>query len=368
MEEKVYVEEEIDLRDLFKSIWDRRVFILVFTAVLTILAIVYVNIKTPIYEVKSVVRIGYIGESLVESSNIIEKKLRLIFNVDNNPYLYLSKEEGIVTDIKAIKNVINFIEISTVAYTNEQALLKNKEVVSFLQNEYKYKIDEYVLRTELGLKNLEENIIYINDVDKVNLEKQIQIMKTQSIPRLDEEIDFLKNIELKSIENKILFNNTKLKEYENSIVQITKVKSKDNTQNMLMAMQLLNTQNLILNLQNLIENLNKEKENLIKIKLKELEDRKLNLVDESIRKLNIRLNIDLVNDIKKIENSIALEKLKLTNNYSKNSEIVGNIQVDDNPIKPKKALIIVVAFVTGFVLAIFMVFIMQFVSSMRKEK
>ena len=335
MEEKVYVEEEIDLRDLFKSIWNRRVFILVFTAVLTILAIVYVNIKTPIYEVKSVVRIGYIGENLVENSNILEKKLRLIFNVDNNPYLYLSKEEGIVTDIKAIKNVINFIEISTVAYSNEQALLKNKEVVSFLQNEYKYKIDEYVLKTELGLKALEEKIVYINNVNKVETEEKIKL---------------LTNIDLVGVENKLKFNQDKLKEYEDNINKISKQKTTNDTQNMLLAMQILNNQNLILNLQNQIVNLNNEKQNIL---------------SEKIPKLNRQLQYDIKNSIDDLNDKINIEKLKLTNNYSKNSEIVGNIQVDDNPIKPKKALIVVVAFVTGFILAIFMVFVMQFFSSMR---
>lgn len=47
---------------------------------------------------------------------------------------------------------------------------------------------------------------------------------------------------------------------------------------------------------------------------------------------------------------------------------IGNIVIDDNPInKPKKSLIVVVSFVTGFILSIFLVFFMQFVNSIRKE-
>ena len=90
---------------------------------------------------------------------------------------------------------------------------------------------------------------------------------------------------------------------------------------------------------------------------------KSNLYDLIEQKENLT-NIDLN---KLFERKKLLETLSSPYNF-KNTEIVGNILTDDNPIKPKKALIVVVAFVTGFILAIFMVFIMQFISSMRKEK
>ena len=92
MEEKVYVEEEIDLRDLFKIIWDRRVFIFVFTFVVTLLAVVYVSMKTPIYEVKALLEIGSYKTEIVnnqgqssiqtidlDNANELSKKLSMIF-------------------------------------------------------------------------------------------------------------------------------------------------------------------------------------------------------------------------------------------------------------------------------------------------
>ena len=90
---------------------------------------------------------------------------------------------------------------------------------------------------------------------------------------------------------------------------------------------------------------------------------KLKLYDLIEQKENL-MNID---SNKLLERKKLLESLSLAHNF-KNTEIVGNILMDDNPIKPKKALIVVVAFVTGFILAIFMVFIMQFINSMKKEK
>mgnify|MGYP000673870203 CR=1 FL=1 len=47
---------------------------------------------------------------------------------------------------------------------------------------------------------------------------------------------------------------------------------------------------------------------------------------------------------------------------------IGDIQINNNPInKPKKSLIIVVSFLSGFILSIFIVFFMQFINSIRKE-
>ena len=122
---------------------------------------------------------------------------------------------------------------------------------------------------------------------------------------------------------------------------------------MLSAMEILNYQNLILNLQNQIENLNKEKQNII---------------SEKIPTLKRDLEFDIKNKLENLKDKIELEKLKLTNNIAKNSEIVGDIQIEDEPIKPKKALIVIVAFVTGFILSIFLVFFMQFINGMRKER
>ena len=70
MQTKEYVEEEIDLKELFFVLVKKKYFILIFTFITTVLALVYVSLQTAVYEVKSVVRIGYINSSLVENQNI----------------------------------------------------------------------------------------------------------------------------------------------------------------------------------------------------------------------------------------------------------------------------------------------------------
>ena len=49
MENKQYIQEdEIDLKELFITIWKRKLFVISFTFVVTLLAIIYVLIKNPI--------------------------------------------------------------------------------------------------------------------------------------------------------------------------------------------------------------------------------------------------------------------------------------------------------------------------------
>ena len=102
-------------------------------------------------------------------------------------------------------------------------------------------------------------------------------------------------------------------------------------------------------------------------------------VEASIPKATISLlEITSKNENKeKIQNNIKdavafiinkhIEKAKVYENAIMTKQI-GNIVIDDNPInKPKKLLIVVVSFVSGFILSIFLIFFMQFVSSIRKE-
>ena len=41
-ENKILNEDEIDLRELFKTIWDKRFFIIIFTFIITLISFIYV--------------------------------------------------------------------------------------------------------------------------------------------------------------------------------------------------------------------------------------------------------------------------------------------------------------------------------------
>lgn len=77
--------------------------------------------------------------------------------------------------------------------------------------------------------------------------------------------------------------------------------------------------------------------------------------------INGELGVQSISEL--IEEKTSLSLLLNKRNYN-NSEVVGRVLTNDYPIKPKKKLIVAVAFIAGFILSIFLVFIMN---AFRKE-
>ncbi|MFA9238605.1 MAG: Wzz/FepE/Etk N-terminal domain-containing protein [Candidatus Paceibacteria bacterium] len=322
MEEKVYVEEEIDLRDLFKIIWDRRVFIFVFTFVVTLLAVVYVSMKTPIYEVKALLEIGSYKTEIVnnqgqssiqtidlDNANELSKELSMIFiDLKKNE----KDKEFEITKINLSKGMKSFIEVSSESTSNDLGIKGLNEIIIYTKDIHSKLLKDVKEKNDLEVKNIDLMILNIQNDKIVNINKKIELYD-QNIINLEEQmksvIETLKNM------NSLDYSVTALKLMEKRDISNEIITNKSN-------------------LYDLIE----KKENLINIDLNKLSERKK-----------------------------LLETLSLPHNL-KNTEVVGNILTDDNPIKPKKALIIVVAFVTGFILSIFLVFFMQFINGMRKER
>ena len=57
-----------------------------------------------------------------------------------------------------------------------------------------------------------------------------------------------------------------------------------------------------------------------------------------------------------LEEKMNASKFKLSEENLSNTKLVGNYLVNDYPTKPKKSLIILVSFITSFIMAIFLVF------------
>jgi len=91
---------------------------------------------------------------------------------------------------------------------------------------------------------------------------------------------------------------------------------------------------------------------------------KLNMQLLEMRDKKENLNTNVIWDFKEKRN--LLKSMLLPYNY-KNSEIVGEIMTNDYPSKPKKKLIVVVAFITGLILSIFLVFFIEFLKGMKEE-
>lgn len=318
MQNKEYIEDEIDLRELFQTIWNSKKFIVIFTFIITLLAVIYVNIKTPIYEAKAVIEIGsykvekirpadnlaFIEEVPIDDSDQLVKKLSTIF-------IDLDKDSEI-TNISVAKGIKNFIEITSASKSNELAKKAINEILVYIQNEHISTLNDSKNKNLSEIKNIDLSILNIKNEKIDNLNKKIELYQ-QNIINLEEQ--------------------------NNLITQTSKnINTLDPSIAALILMEKRNISNERIS---------------TKSTLYDLVERKQSIVNIDINKL--------------LERKKILETLSLPYN-NKNSEIVGNILTNDHPTKPKKALVIAVAFVTGFILSIFLVSFMQFVSGMRKEE
>ena len=314
MQEQKYIQEdEIDLREIFKSIFERKYFILIFTLMITILAIIYVSMKTPIYEAKAVIEIGsYKTESdevrVVDNLNEFSKKLSTIF-------IDLRKDdiekESEITNISISKGMKNYIEISSQAISNDLALKEIEAVLSFTKDEHGKFLNDIKEKNKIQISNIDNSVKNLQE-QIVNIDRKIELYE-KNVINLEEQMKFV----LESLKN--------INSLDPSIAALKLMEKRDISNDII-----------------------SNKSQLFDLMIKK----------ESISNLEIN---------KLIERKKILESLTLDYNI-KNSDIVGKIQINDYPVKPKKTLVIVVSFVTGFILSIFIIFFMQFIQGLKKEE
>ena len=321
-ENKPLEEDEIDLKELFKTIWAKKIFIVIFTLVVTILAGFYAYIKTPIYEAKALVEIGEytldkkisnsdsvtISKFSIDDASVVTRKLTTLFiDMEKN----LKDKTSEISNISVVKGLKNFLEIKSESTSNEEAKNEILKVLTFVQNEHEKILDDVKKQKEMELRNID---------------LQISDIKSKSVALIDKKIENnIKN--LKSLEEQ-------LKQVDENLKKI------DSLNPSLAALKLMEKRDITNSI------------NTITIQNFELESKKDEL---------LTTNLYTLEESKKI-----IELSLLPHNY-KNTQIVGEIMTNDFPTKPKKSLIVAVAFVTGFIISIFLVFFIQFIQGIRKE-
>ena len=312
-ENKPLEEDEIDLKELFKTIWAKKIFIVIFTLVVTILAGFYAYSKTPIYEAKALLEIGEYKinnttKNSVDDASVITRKLTTLFiDMEKN----LKDKTSQISNISVVKGLKNFLEIKSESTSNEEAKNEILKVLTFVQNEHEKILDDVKKQKEMELRNID---------------LQISDIKSKSVALIDKKIENnIKN--LKSLEEQ-------LKQVDENLKKI------DSLNPSLTALKLMEKRDITNSI------------NTITIQNFELESKKDELLTTTLYKLE--------------ESKQIAESLLLSHNY-KNTQIVGEIMTNDFPTKPKKKLIVAVAFLTGFIISIFLVFFIQFIQGIRKE-
>lgn len=362
-----YEEDEIDLRELLITLLEKKTFIALTTSLITLLAIFYAYFKVPIYEVKSNVQLGFIDDKLIVEPATLVKTLNIVFNIENK---IASKEKFIsqVSSITTNKKIKNFIEIKAEGISNNEALNLNKKVVQYIQKKYKNKITQYIREVHNSIYELKSNITRLDQLQTKNIKQKIQSLKKQSL-ELEEKIDFYNSIQIPSLKKKITYHEKTLEKYIKAVknIYLDNQQTMDSTILTISSIQMINYQNLILSSQNAIEDLSTEIKFTQRENISTLQKEIDNIDKNKIRKLQFELtntipeqNISLQQKIDQLKDSISSTNIR-------NSTLVGDYIIHDYPIKPKKKLIVIVAFITGFILSIFLVFFLQFMQNFKEE-
>ena len=173
-ENKPLEEDEIDLKELFKTIWAKKIFIVIFTLVVTILAGFYAYIKTPIYEAKALVEIGEYKinnttKNSVDDASTLEKKLSTLFvDMEKN----LKDKTSEISNISVVKGLKNFLEIKSESTSNEEAKNEILKVLTFVQNEHEKILDDVKKQKEMELRNIDLQISDIKSKSVALIDKK----------------------------------------------------------------------------------------------------------------------------------------------------------------------------------------------------
>ncbi len=318
-----------------------------------------------------------------------------------------------------------FVSLTSYGMSNKLAEAEIKNVLNDIMATHKEIFRTIIIKKENQIDKSSRQLEYYKNVVLPQLKNRLNIVKTIDLKKIDTQINLIKTIDLKKIDTQINFlKNTRipiLKEKIKSIKQeiikkqhevntienvLQKIAKQDPALGAIDAMQIANLQNdidrltltvLDLNvkakslteesipnlekqkqkiLEQTIPNLEKQKQKILEQTIPNLEKQKQKILEQTIPNLQaqkeklyketiptLKGNINkLINiTIPALKNSIQLLKLSEKPPYLVMTRVVGGIRMHNYPAKPKKKLVLVVAFITGLILGFFLAFLVEFI-------
>ena len=275
--------DTIDLKELFGTLKKRKNLILTVTLTTTLLALVYLFIAKPIYQVQAMIEVGKIeagknGGKPLDDIQDIKQKLEYVYGAKSKKKIELPRVRSISLDKKA-KSIFG---ITVEGHSNNEATQYIENIIKKIEEDYAHNVNAYI-DTQKELISLTQQDIKTNHKNIKELQKD-------------------------------------LKNYNQKIMNIA---VKDAALAGIYAIQISQNQTRLQSLERDISAL-------------------------KAREYNLQLSIT---------------PLKITRTH-----IVGEVEVLDAPIKPKKALILITAVITGLMFSVFLAFFLAFIESFREEE
>lgn len=219
-ENEIYKDDEIDLTELFATLWNGKIKILAITVAFLVVGILYTLIATPWYKASALVEVGYYNTNengvvknvmLEEPKNIIEKlKTRYIDLLKD-----VEGKDVYVKSVNGIKNNNKFFSIEVLGKSNEKAVKMIDEMIQSVSDEHNKIIDGYISSQKVKLANIEDQIKVLQN-DKMgetenqinNVEQNLQMQKAGALndilSALQKELKELTDIQKIELKNTLL--------------------------------------------------------------------------------------------------------------------------------------------------------------------
>lgn len=396
-ENEIYKDDEIDLVELFATLWNGKIKIIVITVIFLVVGILYTLIATSWYKASALVEVGYynINENGVIKNIMLEEPKNIIEKLKTRYIDLLKDVEGKDVDVKSVNEIKNnnkFFSIEVLGKSNEKAVKMIDEMIQSVSDEHKKIIDGYISSQKVKLANIDRQINFLQNNQIVEVQSQIDNVKQIIIPKLDKQIKYaqettipfakqdLKNIDdiiLKNIEEKIKLENDNLKKYTTELNTIKSNNAKQNT-NLEFT---INLNQLITSAKSNLIELEKNKNSIITITrpqiqaridelemtyLSNLQIEKEKVLNDTLPALQSNLANLQTNELEKLLDKKAAIELTLEPFNYKNTSVVSQIITSKHPEKPKKLIILAVALLAGAMVGVFWVLFTDFMKK-RKE-
>ncbi len=338
-------EDKVDIRELFSILKRRKKLIWSVTVLFTLLALVYVLIATTWWQVDATIQIGKkeydkaAGKVIyLESGTEVKERLQVKYiDIFKN----VKDRDSLIKSISTSKKNPQFISITALGKNNTLALNEIQKVIDKLVTEHSKIIEEIVAIKQSKLDGIDRSIFQL---------------KHNKITNILEKIDYIKKIQMPSIDETITTVTADLEKSEKQRDEALKNLISLKNDASLAALRMTQIQNLeykISSNQIKLIDLNTKKQFIITTTLPEKE-----------REMEKLKKVELVS----LQEERELIVLSMQPHNYHNTAIVGNVITQDHPVKPKKKLIVIVAFITGLMLAVFLAFFLEFLRGSKKEE
>ncbi len=333
--------DEIDLVEVFTTLYKRKLLIILTTIIVACLGIAYTFIATPWYKAEATIEIGSYNDAKTSKKKYLEKgkNIEKLLNVRYiDVFKNIKGRDSKISSISSSKGAEQFILISAMGKSNKLAIKEVKTLISNLRLQHKSIIDEIISNKQSALDDLDLDILNINNNTVIGIKANINYITKTKIPSLNKKIIATKQ------------------ELDEAKIQLEKaINNLTNNNASLAALRLTQIQAL------------QSKISLNEIKIINFNSSKELIVSVSLPKL--KRNLDKINkiDIPKIDEQRKLIYLSMQSHNYRNTDIIGDIITRKSPAKPRRLIISFISIILGGVLGIFLALFLEFIKTIKQR-